>query len=1011
MALLVAPALAQLNPSAFRELGQPDLRQNGLNGVQGSEMASPSGVALDARGGVLHLYVADTSNNRVLGWRDANNYMAGSTADLALGQPNLRATVPLGIGAGGLNGPLALAVNPGNGDVYVADTNNHRVLRFPSPFENPDRVEPDHFYGQPTLSSRTANAGGLSARSMNGPAAVAFDKLGNLWVVDRGNNRVLRLPVSALDATEPAADIVLGQADFNSGGANASTGVGPGGFNTPFGLAFDGAGNLYVSDFTNARILVFNAPLSMSEEASRVIGQLTFTASGAPTTPSATTLRGPVGLDVSAAGDLYVAIPLDNRVLVFNKVAQAPAGAAADRVLGQLVLTTGIRNINTNPLANAQGLSGVSDVAVDADGNVFVADGLNHRVLGYPSGSGTANRVWGQPDFKHNAPNGLEANSISGAYQILVDYTTEPFPLYVSDTNNHRILIWKDSTGFRNGDPANLVIGQPDLTTAVANVDTGAGQTPTATSLAGPRGIALDSSGNLFVADTANNRVLRFPRPVEQSGRITADLVLGQGDFFSSISASVTARSLSLPSGLAFDSQGNLFVSDTGNNRVLEFGPGLANAAAAMRVFGQQDFVSGAAPGQISAESLFSPEGVFVDAFGFLYVADTAAHRVLIYPNASEAATTGPSASIVLGQASFGVFGSAGGAARLNSPRNVTTDPDGNIYIADTGNNRIVIYPPVVELPIFGASATGVVGQSNLNSGSANFNSSDGNATPQGLYAPVGLFLDRNATLYVGDTGNNRVLHFLKPGVAVNAAHFLSQVPVAPGSLVSLFGTGFTDEGKTEQAAKVPLPREMAGRRVEVTPGVDAPLLFVSSTQINMQVPVETPAGTQGVAVRRADTNELLAGGVLSVLEAGPGLFTSTQNGTGQALALNQNGSLNGPSNPAARGSVVSLFGTGQGPVQPTVSSGQAAPSSAPLATTVATPTSDGATCLSVQPSVCVAVGSSFGDVLFSGLAPGFVGLWQLNVRIPDGAVSGDAVPVRAVMRGRPGNVATIAVQ
>jgi uncharacterized protein (TIGR03437 family) len=1011
LALLVSTAAAQqLNPSAFRVLGQLDLRQNGLNGVDGSELTSPSAVALDARGGELHLYVADSGNNRVLGWRNVNDYQAGAKADMALGQANLLATVPLGIGNSGLNGPLGLAVHPQTGNVYVADTDNHRVLRFPSPFENPGRVEPDRFYGQPSIPSRSANAGGLSERTMSSPSAVAFDRFGNLWVADRGNHRVLRIPAAVLDAGEPAADAVLGQAGFSAAAANAGGPVGPMGFNTPFGLAFDAAGALYVSDFTNARVLVFSSPQSTGQAASRVLGQLTFETSGVPPSTSASTLRGPTGLDVSAAGDLYVTIPLDNRVLVFNNVAQAPAGAAADRVLGQLVFTTSSRNINTHPRAGAQGLSGVSDVAVDADGNVFVADGLNHRVVAYPAGTNTATRVWGQPDFTRNAPNGVEANSISGAYQMLIDYTTEPFPLYVSDTNNHRIMIWRDSTAFVNGAPADGLIGQPDLTTAVANVDTGAGQTPSSTSLAGPRGIALDSAGNLFVADTLNNRVLRFSRPLDQSGRITADLVLGQNDFFSSISAAVSARSLRGPSDVAFDAQGNLYVSDTANNRVLQFGPNLTSAAAAVRVFGQRDFVSGAAPAQISSESLFGPEGVFVDIFGFLYVTDTGAHRVLIYPNAAEASETGASASIVLGQGSFGAFNPGGGNARLSSPRNVTTDSSGKIYVSDSGNHRVVIYSEIVELPIFGAQAAGVVGQPNLNSGTANFNSSDGTATAQGLFAPVGLHVDRNGTLYVGDTGNNRVLHFLKPGVAVNGAHFLPLVAVAPGSLVSLFGSGFTAEGESEQASQVPLPREMAGRRVEVTPGVDAPLLFVSETQINMQVPVETPSGSQGVAVRRVDTNELLAGGVLSVLEAGPGLFTENQNGLGQVLALNENGTINGPSNPAARGSVVSLFGTGQGPVNPAVTSGQAAPGS-PLAVTVAAPTSDGATCLTVQPSVCIAIGSTFGDVLFSGLAPNFVGLWQINVRIPEGAGNGDMVPVRPIIRGRPGNVVTLAIQ
>jgi uncharacterized protein (TIGR03437 family) len=180
--------------------------------------------------------------------------------------------------------------------------------------------------------------------------------------------------------------------------------------------------------------------------------------------------------------------------------------------------------------------------------------------------------------------------------------------------------------------------------------------------------------------------------------------------------------------------------------------------------------------------------------------------------------------------------------------------------------------------------------------------------------------------------------------------------------------------------------------------------------QINMQVPVETPTGSRGIAVRRVDTNELLAGGVLSVSEAGPGFFTENQNGVGQVLALNQNGTQNGPSNPAPPGSVVSLFGTGPGPVNPAVASGAVAPSS-PLATTVANPTSDGVTCLTVQPSVCVAIGSTFGDVLFSGLAPGFVGLWQVNVRIPEGAITGDAVPIRGIVRGISSNLPTLAIR
>jgi uncharacterized protein (TIGR03437 family) len=107
--------------------------------------------------------------------------------------------------------------------------------------------------------------------------------------------------------------------------------------------------------------------------------------------------------------------------------------------------------------------------------------------------------------------------------------------------------------------------------------------------------------------------------------------------------------------------------------------------------------------------------------------------------------------------------------------------------------------------------------------------------------------------------------------------------------------------------------------------------------------------------------------------------------------------------------SIVALYGTGQGQVSPPVQDGVGAPS-LPLSSTVTVPTSDGRACVTSQPSMCVAVGTSFGDVQYSGLAPGFVGLWQINVRIPADA-TGNAVPVRVLINGAPSNTVTIAIR
>jgi uncharacterized protein (TIGR03437 family) len=106
---------------------------------------------------------------------------------------------------------------------------------------------------------------------------------------------------------------------------------------------------------------------------------------------------------------------------------------------------------------------------------------------------------------------------------------------------------------------------------------------------------------------------------------------------------------------------------------------------------------------------------------------------------------------------------------------------------------------------------------------------------------------------------------------------------------------------------------------------------------------------------------------------------------------------------------VIKLFGTGQGPVSPPVADGEAAPGE-PSANTVAVPTVDGQTCLTKQPSVCVAIGSTFGEIQFSGLQAGVVGTWQLNVKIPGNAPSG-SVPVRAVINGIPSNIITVSIR
>jgi len=998
-------AYAQLSSSAYRVLGQTGFSQDGLNLVQGVELYSPSGIALDTRGAQVHLYVSDTHNSRILAWADVNSYQVGDAPALILGQSSPQITSPMGIGSKGFNMPVQLAVDPMTGNLYVADYNNNRVLRFPSPFDNPTRVEPDAVYGQPSFTTLTASA--ASATSLRQPRSVAFDSAGNLWVADMGNNRVLRFSAGTLNNTAPvAADTVIGQRDFMSAAADAGSTISNSGFDVPAGIAFDGQNNLYVADFNNTRVLRFAAPLGPTTTnfaASLVWGESGFAVRGAPTQATASSLAGPAGVAVDASGNLYVVTPADNRVLVFSS--GGPSGSAAKSVLGQPDFVTTTANTGAFPFSSPNTLSGPLDVKVDQSGNVFVADAANNRVLAFPAALKSANKVWGQNDFASVGPNQVKPASLNFPYQIVIDYSQAPFALYVSDTGNNRVLIWKDSVRLQSGDPADLVIGQPNLLTAAPNVDSGPAKTPSSTSLSAPTGIAVDpSSGTLYVADSGNNRVLRFPRPVSQSGRITPDAVLGQTNLTSATSASVNSASLNTPGGLAIGPNGDLFVADSGNNRVLDFPAGAGTGSSAVRVYGQPNMTVGLRTSQVSAQTLSFPQGIFVDQGSNLYVADTGANRVLIFPNTQSGPSAGAVAATVIGQADFS---GTPGAISFQAPLGVGLDSSGNVYVGDSGNNRVLMFSWPGYLT-GGVGAAGVIGQRTTGGTSPNWDAPTGLATADSLYGPAAVFLDRQDTLYVGDAGNRRVLQFLKAAVATNAATFLSGVAIAPGSIATLWGSGLA--GDRAQAPGSTWPASLLDRQVVVNDQLVAPLYYLDPNQVNFQLPSNTPLGQQRVAVRLADTGELVAGGSLLVASTSPGIFTLGESGSGQGAVLNQDNSINGPGNPAAIGSTIQVYGTGQGQVSPTVPDGTPAPSS-PLSYTVSVSTSDAKTCFATQPSTCVAVGSGFGTIQYSGLAPGLVGVWQINVTIPSGIATGNAVGLRVVIDGSSSNLVTIAVK
>ena len=336
---------------------------------------------------------------------------------------------------------------------------------------------------------------------------------------------------------------------------------------------------------------------------------------------STDSLRNPIGIVLDNSENLYVADYSNHRVLFY------PAGeTSATRVYGQGGDFTSA-TINNGGLS-ADSLKTPNGIALDNSGNLYVSDSGNHRVLYYPAGVTTATRVYGQPDFISNTQNngGISADSLSGPFGVALDNIEN---LYVADNNNNRVLYYPAGVT-----TATRVYGQGGNFTSATQNNGGI----SADSLSRPNGVALDNIGNLYVADGTNNRVLYYP-----AGVTTATRIYGQPDFTSNTlnNGGISADSLSRPTNVALDNSGNLYVADRQNDRVLYYPAGDTTAT---RVYGQGgDFTSATSNnGGISADSLDTPNGITLDNIGNLYVSDQYNHRVLTYniPETTEAPTT-----------------------------------------------------------------------------------------------------------------------------------------------------------------------------------------------------------------------------------------------------------------------------------------------------------------------------------------------------------------------------------
>lgn len=729
-------------------LGQVDFVHAAPNHPTARQLIDPGSVAIDLSVTPNRLYVVDTVNNRVLGFSSVAALVNGEPADLVIGQPDFFSRDPNhgGLNANSLNGPEGAAVDP-NGNLYVADSLNNRVLEYPNPFNQ--GVTAALVFGQPGF---TSNSPSTSAVGLDFPSAVAVDAQGNLYVADRDHDRVLEYDTPAATANT-AADVVFGQRGaFNLAGCN-NGGLDSSSLCVPSAVALDSAGNLYVADTGNNRVLEYDHPLANDTIADMVFGQ-----SGSFTTGvannggiSADSLSSPVGVAVDASGNLYTADTGNNRGLEYD-IPASSRNTTADRVYGQ----SGSFTSDGNSTVDAASLNSPQGVAVDAQGHLYISDSINDRMLEFdtPLASATASLVLGQVRFDIGTALG-DPTTMSLPAGVALDTSVSPNRLYVADFGLNRVLGYRSVAALTNGGPADLVIGQADGFSTAPNFDG-----ISADSLNSPSGVAVDSRGNLYVADTRNNRVLEYNSPFTTD--TVADMVFGtNGSFTTNINASnPSATSLASPTGVAVAVNGNVYIADSGNNRVLGYvDPLTSGNTTAGIVLGQDSFTSNASQSP-SAQTLVSPYGVTVDASGNVYVADSSNGRALVF--------SAPVASQEQATLVFGTSGSFTVGGQFSFPTAIAIASSGAVYILDRNHNRALGYSgPTVDVAgqVFGQfdnfSTVGCNDSPSAKPRADTLCESRGFVVLPGF--ATGLAIDSGANMYIADSLNNRVLVYLQP--------------------------------------------------------------------------------------------------------------------------------------------------------------------------------------------------------------------------------------------------------